>query len=195
MNENEILAKKALTHVLQLAYSGELAAANAYRGHWMSVRSHEEKAEILQIEIEELLHRKEVGDLLKDLNAKPLIRREIMMNLIGRSIGFLCLFGGWFIPMYGAGKLEYSNVSEYEGAAQYAYIAGLHDWVDGLLKMAELEWEHEHYFYKKVKGHWLSKWIKPWRESEPKALIRERFKEFKEGLGRETEENSSLFMY
>jgi len=174
----EQLARKALTEVLQMAYSGELAAANAYRGHWISVRDAQEKKDIFQIEIEELQHRQDVGMMLDSLGAKPLFRREILMNMIGRGIGFLCLIGGWFIPMYGAGKIEASNIQEYERAAQYAHIAKHLDWVDPLLEMAELEWDHEQYFYQKVKGHFLNKWITPWREPEPKINIRERFAAF-----------------
>lgn len=192
--EKEQLAKKALIEVLQLAYSGELAAANAYRGHWISVRDRAEKDAIFQIEIEELLHRQEVGKKLAALGAKPRLKREIMMNLIGRTIGFLCLFGGWFIPMYGAGKLEFQNINEYEAAAQYAYIAGLHDWVDELLEMAELEWEHEHFFYQKVVTHPLSRWVKPWREPEPKTAIRQRFETFKKELFPEHDPDASVFL-
>jgi demethoxyubiquinone hydroxylase (CLK1/Coq7/Cat5 family) len=39
--------------ILKLAYSGERAAAYAYRGHWHSVRNPDERARIEAIENEE----------------------------------------------------------------------------------------------------------------------------------------------
>lgn len=47
-----------LIGILQLAYSGELAAAYAYRGHWKSVSDSEEIRRIEEIENEEWHHRK-----------------------------------------------------------------------------------------------------------------------------------------
>lgn len=44
---------EALAAILRLAYSGELAAALAYRGHWKSVRDPDERARIRQIEEED----------------------------------------------------------------------------------------------------------------------------------------------
>jgi rubrerythrin len=51
-----------LIETLQLAYSGELAAGYAYRGHWHSVSDADERARIKTIEDEEWHHRKLVGD-------------------------------------------------------------------------------------------------------------------------------------
>ena len=39
-----------LITVLQMAYSGELAAGYAYRGHWQSVRDSEERAHIKDLQ-------------------------------------------------------------------------------------------------------------------------------------------------
>ena len=44
-----------LVLLLQLAYSGELAAAYAYRGHWHSLTNSEERLNIQKIENEQLL--------------------------------------------------------------------------------------------------------------------------------------------
>ena len=55
---------EALTAILRLAYSGELAAALAYRGHWKSVGDPDERARIRQIEEEEWHHRDLVGGML-----------------------------------------------------------------------------------------------------------------------------------
>lgn len=175
-------AKEALIQLLQLAYSGELAAANAYRGHWQSVKGQHEKDEIFQIEIEELQHRKLVGEMLKELGAKPNRWREFKMNLIGKAIGILCHFGGWFIPMYGAGKLESHNIKEYEDAARYALMAGYEHFIETLLELAEVEWEHELYFRKKVESHWLNKWFPKWTFPPDKTTIKSSFLAFKEEL-------------
>jgi demethoxyubiquinone hydroxylase (CLK1/Coq7/Cat5 family) len=46
-----------LVEILQLAYSGELAAAYAYNGHWHSLVDPAERARVKTIEEEELHHR------------------------------------------------------------------------------------------------------------------------------------------
>ena len=43
-------SREKLIALLQLAYSGELAAAHAYRGHWHSVRQSDERESIRKIE-------------------------------------------------------------------------------------------------------------------------------------------------
>jgi rubrerythrin len=58
-----------LIGLLQLAYSGELAAAYAYRGHWKSVSDPEERHRIEEIEQDEWHHRKLVGEMLANLKA------------------------------------------------------------------------------------------------------------------------------
>jgi hypothetical protein len=61
-------------------------------------------------------------------------------------LGLMCHISGWFAPMYGAGRLESRNIVEYETAARHALACGREDLIDCLLTMAEVEWEHEHYF-------------------------------------------------
>src|ERR1043166_8959993 len=106
-----------LVRQLQGAYSGELAAGYAYRGHWHSVRDAAERERIRAIEAEEWHHRELVGAMLRDLGAAPSRKREAIFWCIGKAIAGLCHVGGWFIPMYGAGKLERHNIVEYEDAA------------------------------------------------------------------------------
>lgn len=173
--ETAAKARRDLIRLLQGAYSGELAAANAYRGHWKSLRHEREREEILQIEIDELQHRKAVGQLLRELGAGPSRWREIQMDLIGKSIGLLCHFGGWLIPMYGAGKLEFGNIVEYETAARLAWLAGIPEICDGLLEMAEVEWDHEAYFHTKVRQHPLASYLPDWGQTQPRDEIREQF--------------------
>ena len=161
-----------LIRVLRSACSGELAAIYAYRGHGNSVRSAEERARIRQIEEEERHHRELVLGLLAQLGSGPSRKREAIFWCIGRSIAFLCHIGGWFVPMYGAGKLERSNIVEYEDAARYAAESGNDPMIDCLLTMAEVEWEHERFFRERVLGHWLLRVFPLWAPPPPKESIR-----------------------
>src|SRR5882724_7040988 len=84
-----------LITILQLAYSGELAAGYAYRGHWHSVRNPDERTRIKSIEDEEWHHRNLVGGMLKSLSAGPNTMREIRATVVGRVLGVICHLGGW----------------------------------------------------------------------------------------------------
>jgi rubrerythrin len=161
--------------ILQLAYSGERAAAYAYRGHWHSVRDSAERTRIQAIENEEWHHRELVGGMLRDLRFRPDSRREARATLIGRVLQALCHVSGWLAPMYGAGKLESRNIKEYEDAARFAWGCGHAEFVDCLLAMAEVEWEHEQYFRAKVLSHSLSKLLPIWPLPPPKEHIRASF--------------------
>ena len=74
-----------LIALLQLAYSGEKAAGFAYRGHWKSVSSIEERERIAVIEQEEWHHRKLVGEMLEELGSGPDSVRETRAAVIGRT--------------------------------------------------------------------------------------------------------------
>lgn len=167
-------ARSKLIRQLQGAFSGELAAGFAYRGHWRSVRDAAERERIREIEAEEWHHRELVGGMLTQLGGKPNPIREVIFWIIGHAIAGICHVGGRFIPMYGAGKLERGNIVEYEDAAVYAVECGRADFVDCLLTMAEVEWEHEKYFRSKVEGHWMLRVLKVWDPPPPKATIRAR---------------------
>jgi rubrerythrin len=165
-----------------MAYSGERAAGYAYRGHWHSVRDSEERARIKQIEDEEWHHRKLVGEMLESLGAGPNKIREIRATLVGRVLGLMCHFSGWFAPMYGAGRLESRNIVEYETAAHHALACGRADLIDCLLTMAEVEWEHEHYFRLKVLSHRLGRILPIWPEPPVKENIRLSFEQESESV-------------
>ena len=146
-----------LIHILQGAYSGELAAGFAYRGHWKSVSNTSERAAIQKIEQEEWVHRKRVGEILASLGGAPQKLREAKLWVIGRTIGLACHLIGWFLPMYFAGRLESGNVVEYEVAASHARALGLREFEADLLVMAKVEKEHELFFLRVISGHrWLS---------------------------------------
>ena len=171
--ENDSRAR--LIAILQLAYSGELAAAHAYRGHWRSVSDQEERQSIKNIEEDEWRHRRLVGEMLTTLGSEPNSARESRANIIGKTLGFLCHVMGWLAPMYGAGKLESRNVREYESAARLARDCGRVEFIDCLLEMAEVEWDHEHYFRARVLSHALGRRLPIWPAPGPKELIRSKF--------------------
>ena len=176
MSKNSNQAK--LVAILKLAYSAELAAAYAYRGHWHSVSDATERERILQIENEEWHHRDLVGQMLNKLGTSPSRARELRANIVGRVLGAMCHFTGWFAPMYGAGRLEKRNIREYEAAARYASDAGRDEFVDCLLTMAEVEWEHENYFRSRVLSHRLGRRMSLWPEPLAKEMIRGSFAEY-----------------
>jgi len=148
-------ARQNLIRILQNAYSGEAAAAYAYRGHWKSLRESPEKTRIKGIEAEEWDHRYRVGEWLENLDAKPRPIREKVFWTIGRTLGFSCYVSGWFMPMYFAGRLESKNSIEYEDAAVFAKELEMHDCARDLLDMARVELEHEVFFHQTVTGHRL----------------------------------------
>ncbi|HEY0429539.1 MAG TPA: ferritin-like domain-containing protein [Pyrinomonadaceae bacterium] len=148
-------ARQNLIRILQNAYSGELAAAYAYRGHWKSLKESPEKTQIKKIEAEEWAHRENVGKWLKELNAEPKKLREAIFWTIGRTLGASCYVSGWFFPMYFAGRLESGNVKEYEDAAAFASEMEMQKCVDELMDMAETEAEHEIFFRRTVAEHRL----------------------------------------
>lgn len=165
-----------LIHILQGAYSGELAAGFAYRGHWKSVKNAEERAAIQRIEQEEWVHRKRVGEMLASLDAEPLKLREAKLWIIGRTIGLACHLIGWFLPMYFAGRLESGNVVEYQVAASHAGALGLKEFQADLLVMARVEKEHEVFFLNVIAGHRLLPTVSSvfgWGRIEPAKPVSE----------------------
>ena len=166
-----------LVEILQLAYSGELAAAYAYRGHWHSLSDPQERTKVRTIEDEEWQHRELVGEMLTSLGAWPDKWRERRATVVGRVLGALCHVSGWLAPMYGAGKLESKNIVEYETAARYARDCGRPEFVDCLLTMAEVEWEHERFFRLCVTGDRLGKRLAIWPAPPAKENIRQSFKD------------------
>ena len=173
-------SREKLITILQLAYSGELAAAYAYRGHWQSVRALAERDAIRTIEEDELRHRDLVGQMLAKLGSGPNQRRELRATIIGRTLGCLCHVSGWLAPMYGAGKLESRNVREYETAARYARDAGCLEFIECLLEMAEVEWDHEQYFRSCVLRHSLGRRLPIWPELPARQTIRLSYEREKE---------------
>ncbi|HKC60534.1 MAG TPA: hypothetical protein VKB92_10650 [Myxococcales bacterium] len=171
-------ARAHLVFLLQLAYSGELGAARAYAGHAASLRDPAEQAALRRICREEIRHRRCLRRMLAGLGAAPDPRRESKMDLVGRSISLFCQVGGWFFPMYGAGRLESQNIREYEHAARLAAVAGCDPLIEELLVMAEVEWDHERFFREKASSHPFWRVVPHWQVPAPRSSIRDDFTAF-----------------
>ncbi len=168
--------RKELIHILQMAYSGELAAAYAYAGHWRSLKHSQQKSDIRKIENDEWNHRAIVGTMLRELNGKPQTWREIMMVSIGITAFVGCFASGWFLPMYFAGRLENDNTEEYFTAAHHAHELGLDEMNRNLLELSKVELEHEAFFHQIVQGHaWLPFMIRAFRWGGPDEIADARF--------------------
>lgn len=149
-------SRRQLIRILQAAYSGEMAAAYAYRGHWKALSCFDEKEMVYIIEDEEWTHRRQVRRMLSELDARPQQLRECVMWIVGRSIGLACHVVGRFMSMYFAGRLESGNVSEYENAGRLAARLGLRGLEEELMEMARTERSHERFFLEATGRHSLA---------------------------------------
>jgi hypothetical protein len=118
--------------------------------------------------------------MLGGLGASPDPVRERKMERVGWVISRFCLVGGWFFPMYGAGRLESKNIGEYELAARLAHVVPLGALVPSLLEMAEVEWDHERYFRTKAMSHGLWRLMPKWPTPPPREEIRISFRAFEQ---------------
>ena len=66
-------------------------------------------------------------------------------------------------------------------AARAAALSGHPEFVDDLLDMAEVEWDHERYFRLKSASHWAWRWMPQWEPTAPQEEIRRAFAEFRSG--------------
>jgi rubrerythrin len=150
-----ILQHKALTRLLQMAYSAEKAAAFAYQGHAASVKNPDEKKAIRQIELDEWNHRREVLAIMNQYNIPVSRLFEIRFHIIGKIISGSCYVIGWFMPFYFAGQLESGNVCEYFRMMQYFHSLCIKEHDNILYEMGLKEKEHEIYFLEQIKTNKL----------------------------------------
>ena len=148
-------AERKLKKLLCRAYSGEMAAALAYRGHWKSLKIREEIKAVRQIEIDEWRHREEIAEVLAELKTKPSFFREALMFSIGRFISFSCFFTGRFVSTYFAGVLESSNVKEYSEAEKLAGELDLSGFCEKFAEMGKTELRHEQILLEMISEHRL----------------------------------------
>jgi demethoxyubiquinone hydroxylase (CLK1/Coq7/Cat5 family) len=157
------LARRRLIELLRRAYSGELAAAEAYAGHWRSLRDPLQRERVREIEADEWRHREIVAGMLRELGGRPAALRDARAGLIGKTLGWLCRYAGWLAPMWGAGLLEADNVDQYRRAAGLAQACDREDFESALLEMAQVEDDHERYFRERVASHRLAALVPHWR--------------------------------
>jgi hypothetical protein len=150
-------ASTRLIRLLRHAYSGERAAADAYAGHWRSLRDPIDREAIRRIESDEWDHRERAGRMLASLGASPSRGLELQAATIGGVLGPLCHVSGWLLPMFGAAWLERSNVAEYATAADLAARCGRPDLAPELGHMSRVELDHEQYFRERVRSHRLGR--------------------------------------
>ena len=155
MAHTETRTKTEFIKLMQAAYSGELAAALAYGGHWRALKKQSEIDAVKQIEIDEWQHRKRVGEILLEIGAKPSWMREKIFFAIGTSIALICRVCGYFCAAYFAGILESSNVNEYNRAYELAKKLNLNHLLKDFGEMEKTEAEHEIILYQMVEKHGL----------------------------------------
>jgi hypothetical protein len=146
------LNHKALTTLLQKAYSAERAASFAYQGHAGSIKDKVDKAAIRQIELDEWSHREEVGKIMAKYNIPVSTWYEVRFFVVGKIISGSCYVIGWFMPYYFAGRLESGNVCEYFRMMQYFHELDILDHNQVLYEMGIKEKEHEIYFLSRIKN-------------------------------------------
>jgi demethoxyubiquinone hydroxylase (CLK1/Coq7/Cat5 family) len=142
-----------LAAFLQLAYSAEMAAALAYRGHARAVADAHEQMDIQRIEAEEWAHRAHLRRMMNTLHIKPSRWLEWKYACIGHTIGLACHVLGYFMPMYFAGRLESENVNEYLRLVDLVHQTPIAHEIPCLRVMAENEKEHEQFFLARVVHH------------------------------------------
>ena len=145
-----------LAYSLQLAYSGERAAAFAYIGHAASLKNEAERAAVHEIENDEWHHRREVKAIM-DTYGIPVSRYlEWKFYFIGKVIGLSCHLIGRFMPYFFAGRLESGNVCEYFIMLRRFRELGITDHDKILYDMGVKEKEHEVYFQEMINdARWL----------------------------------------
>jgi hypothetical protein len=171
-------ARRELVRGLQLAYSGELGAVRAYLGHRASLPHGPHREAMLTILKDEVRHRRILLAMLRDLGSGPDRACERKLARVGNAIAAFCRLGGWFLPMYGAARLECDNIVEYEITARLAWMASRPQDIETLLHLAEVEWDHEEVLRTFAASHRLWRLMPKWPVPEPRASIRARFAAF-----------------
>lgn len=141
-----------LIRMLQSAHAGELAAFYAYEGHWKSLKSDSEREAIKKIQREEMEHIKLTEVFLEGLRAKPSPIKDYIFTKIGKTIGFLCHWTGWTLPMKVAGLMEKIGAYSYKNIAKEAWASKNHQIVKTLNRMQTVEIQHEDYFNGLLRG-------------------------------------------
>lgn len=145
---------KRLLFELKLAYSTEIGAMRAYRGHAAATREDDVRADIEQIEADERHHRQEVGALLARFGARPWGWLEWTFRTIGGVIGLGChVWGGW-ASAFGAAQFEFGGAGDYRRAARAARELGDEVLARQLDLYQRQEEAHRRYFLALASWYW-----------------------------------------
>lgn len=136
--------------MLQQAYAIEIGAINAYEGHWRSTSNTFERAQIKEIQRDEIFHKEEVGRMLSELKAKPSVILNAILWLIGKSISLACYIMGRKAAMWGAGIMEKMGTLCYKRIALEARTKGHRSMASDLEEMQEAEERHEKFFQSRL---------------------------------------------
>jgi hypothetical protein len=159
-----------LKRLIQQAYSAEKAAAFAYQGHASSLKDHEQKRLVRQIEMDEWHHRAVMLELMARYDFRPSFWYEVRFAVVGKIISSACFVIGRFMPIYFAGRLESGNVCEYFRMIHLFHEIGITEHDQMLYDLGVKEKEHEALFYDWVKDDpWLpffEKWFNWGRDAQ-----------------------------
>lgn len=131
---------------LRVAYSTELGASRAYRGHSRATRDPELARYIAGVEQDELHHRAFVAILLERYGARPFYPLEALFFCIGTVVGLGCHVWGDWASAFGAAQLELGGMGDYRRAAAAARRLGKHALAVQLDAMGEQEAAHRRFF-------------------------------------------------
>jgi rubrerythrin len=135
-----------LVKMLQKAHAGELAASIAYQGHWESVSDPEQREMIKKIQADEIEHLHVVRKMLEYLGYQPNKTRDTIFMVIGHTLGFLCKYTGWLMPMQGALLIEKIGVSNYYEMLELSLYTGHSELALTFMHLMAKEEKHKEYF-------------------------------------------------
>jgi demethoxyubiquinone hydroxylase (CLK1/Coq7/Cat5 family) len=131
---------------LKVAYSTEIGAATAYRGHSAATKDPDVAAHIAFIEAEEHRHRARVGEMMDAFDARPFLPLEWVFTVVGTVIGFGCRVWGEWASAFGAAQFEFGGMGDYRRAAKAARSIDREDLAVELDHMEQDEADHRAFF-------------------------------------------------
>jgi rubrerythrin len=127
---------------IQYAFAVEIGAYAAYKGH-AAILTGENRAVILRIRRNELLHAAQLRRVMRSMSIKPNPILNAMLWVLGTSISLGCHIFGSYIANKGAAVIEYINWRSYLEMSIKARTLNRNDLADMFLVMAITETKHE----------------------------------------------------
>ncbi len=144
---------------LRIAYSTEIGAATAYRGHAAATREPVVAALVRSIEQDERHHRAELGELLERYDARPFVWLDHLYTFIGTCVGWGCHFWGPWASAFGAAQFEFGGIADYRRAARAARAIGNPDLVAKLESFQAQEAAHRAFFLDLARATFPIPWV------------------------------------